>query len=215
MTAVMAVLFVTVFFGFLTVADAQAGPFVVQCDASSASVVFLEQGNVVHRVGLQQLAMPLTIAQHSGRNQLIVSNRAVSVWALHSSELQIHYDSDPDSTKMVVRADICGVIPPLTETHLVSQAFAFAQADVGGEAVAIARVTPDGEIIAIASVVGPGVAVVYADTVSTGEDYYIVQEGDNLFRIALANGTTVAELTRINGLSDPSSIWIGQTIYLP
>lgn len=212
---IMAVLYVSVFFSLLTVADAQLSPFDIHCDTSSDAVFFLEQGIVVYRLSLQQLAMPLTVARSSGRNQMVVSNGMVSVWALHSSELQVHYDNNPDSTKLVVRADICGAIPPFTDSQVAGQAFAFAQADAGGQAIAIAQVTADGEIIAVASVVGPGVAVAYVDTVSTGENYYIVQKGDNLFRIALWNGTTVAELTRINGLSDPASIWVGQTIYLP
>jgi LysM repeat protein len=215
MITIMAALFVSVFFNLLTVANAQIMPFDIDCDANSGAVIFLEQGNVVYHLSLQQLAMPLTVARSSKRNQIIVSNGVVSVWALHSSELQVHYDSNPDSTKLVVSADICGAIPPVTDGQVAGQAFAFAQADAGGQAVAIAQVTADGEIIAVASVVGPGVAVAYVDTVSTGENYYIVQEGDNLFRIALSNATTVAELTRINGLSDPASIWVGQTIYLP
>ncbi len=44
---------------------------------------------------------------------------------------------------------------------------------------------------------------------------YVVQPGDNLFRIALAHGTTTAILARLNGITDPSQIYIGQVLKIP
>ena len=44
---------------------------------------------------------------------------------------------------------------------------------------------------------------------------YVVQSGDTLWEIALAHDTAVAELTAYNGIDDPSSLQIGQTIKIP
>ena len=44
---------------------------------------------------------------------------------------------------------------------------------------------------------------------------YVVQSGDNLWEIAQAHGTTVDELAVYNGISDPTSLQIGQTIKIP
>ena len=44
---------------------------------------------------------------------------------------------------------------------------------------------------------------------------YIVQLGDTLYRIAVRNGTTVAELVRINNIANSSRIFVGQRIILP
>ena len=41
---------------------------------------------------------------------------------------------------------------------------------------------------------------------------YIVQPGDTLGRIAARYGTTVSNLMRLNGLSNPNLIWVGQRL---
>ena len=51
-------------------------------------------------------------------------------------------------------------------------------------------------------------------TAATGEaNAYVVQEGDTLTRIAQMFGTTVEALTALNGLADPSLIYVGQILY--
>lgn len=42
--------------------------------------------------------------------------------------------------------------------------------------------------------------------------YYRVKPGDNLYRIGMRHGQTVTTLQRLNGLSDPSKIEVGQLI---
>ena len=42
--------------------------------------------------------------------------------------------------------------------------------------------------------------------------YYTVQPGDSLSTIALRYGMTQADLMRLNGLSDPSFVWVGQQL---
>ncbi len=44
---------------------------------------------------------------------------------------------------------------------------------------------------------------------------YRVQQGDTLYRIALAHGTTIRVLARANCLADPRLIYPGQVIFLP
>jgi LysM repeat protein len=44
---------------------------------------------------------------------------------------------------------------------------------------------------------------------------YTVQWGDTLYSIARRNGTTVSTLASINGIADPSRIYVGQVIILP
>jgi LysM repeat protein len=44
---------------------------------------------------------------------------------------------------------------------------------------------------------------------------YVVQRGDNLFRIALRFHTSVAALARANHISDPNRIFVGQALTIP
>jgi LysM repeat protein len=44
---------------------------------------------------------------------------------------------------------------------------------------------------------------------------YIVRQGDNLFRISLRYGVTVASLAAFNGIPNPNLIYIDQRIVIP
>jgi len=44
---------------------------------------------------------------------------------------------------------------------------------------------------------------------------YVVQRGDNLFRIALRNGLTTRALAEANGITNPALIFVGQTLIIP
>ncbi|MBO9323971.1 MAG: LysM peptidoglycan-binding domain-containing protein [Roseiflexus sp.] len=44
---------------------------------------------------------------------------------------------------------------------------------------------------------------------------YIVQPGDTLSELAIAFGTTVAEIMAANGLTDPDSLQVGQPLIIP
>jgi LysM repeat protein len=50
---------------------------------------------------------------------------------------------------------------------------------------------------------------------SSGGTTYVVQRGDNLFRIALRYGISYVYLAQYNGISDPSRIYVGQVIRIP
>lgn len=51
----------------------------------------------------------------------------------------------------------------------------------------------------------------------TDSDYitYTAKKGDSIFKIARANNSTVAELARINKISDPNLIYVGQKLQIP
>jgi LysM repeat protein len=48
-----------------------------------------------------------------------------------------------------------------------------------------------------------------------GETTYVVQRGDNLFRIALRYGMSYLQLAQYNGIANPSRIYVGQVIRIP
>jgi LysM repeat protein len=58
---------------------------------------------------------------------------------------------------------------------------------------------------------GTGVPV----PVPSGGTTYVVQRGDNLFRIALRYGISYVYLAQYNGIADPSRIYVGQVIKIP
>lgn len=45
--------------------------------------------------------------------------------------------------------------------------------------------------------------------------YYVVQPGDTVNAIASRFGVPIRELIRVNGLTPPYIIYIGQTLYIP
>lgn len=50
---------------------------------------------------------------------------------------------------------------------------------------------------------------------SAGETTYVVQPGDNLFRIALRCNTTVEAIASANGIANPALIYVGQELTVP
>ena len=52
-------------------------------------------------------------------------------------------------------------------------------------------------------------------TLPSGEQLHTVQAGENLYRIGLRYGCTVAELSAYNGIANPNYINVGQQIRIP
>ena len=78
----------------------------VQCSASGFQVL---AGNApVLTAGYADILTALNTARQLDAHQRIGSASGVSLWALSSNELQAHYDTNPDGTKLIVPADICG-----------------------------------------------------------------------------------------------------------
>lgn len=59
---------------------------------------------------------------------------------------------------------------------------------------------------------GESVASVQEVALSQGRKYHKIRKGDNLTQLAIANGTTVAHLCKLNGLKYNSKIQIGRSI---
>jgi LysM repeat protein len=223
---------------FPSLANAQQGPgaafFSYKCGSSSIS--FYMQGSFILQASFSEIINPLSTAISSVQNQPIKSAGEVALWALKSDELQIHQIKDPDLTRFVVPSTICGPLysaPSSSGTGTTgtssnsAQALAIVQVNGPGQGIAYAQVAPNGQVTAFAAVSGNGSAVAAAQsstssngtggsvpTSSSGE-FHIVLRGENLFRIALNHGTTVAILSQINGITDPTRIYVGQKIYLP
>ena len=73
--------------------------------------------------------------------------------------------------------------------------------------------TPESDPVLPAPVHGPKPVVAKPST-SKAKTYTVVS-GDNLTKIAKANGTTVAVLVKLNGIKDANKINVGQVIKLP
>jgi LysM repeat protein len=50
---------------------------------------------------------------------------------------------------------------------------------------------------------------------ATGDSTYVVQRGENLYRIALRYNMSWLTLARYNGISNPSNIYAGQVLRIP
>jgi len=50
---------------------------------------------------------------------------------------------------------------------------------------------------------------------TAGETTYVVQPGDNLFRIAMRYGTTWEAIAQANGITDVTQVYVGQELVIP
>lgn len=179
---------------------------------------FYHQDVPVIQVHLSDVAAPLAAAINTRQNQPITNAGEISLWALQSNELQIHRNADPDGTKLVLSANICGeILSPAASPAAGSVALAYVQLDGPGRALALAAVTASGQVAAYAQVWGSGYALALAQSgaAANGGAVHIVQPGENLFRIALRYGTTVGVLAVLNHISNPRLIYVGQTLVVP
>jgi LysM repeat protein len=61
----------------------------------------------------------------------------------------------------------------------------------------------------------PGSSTPVPGSTTTGQKTYVVKGGDNLFRIALNNGTTYQTLAQLNNIPAPYTVFPGQVLKLP
>jgi LysM repeat protein len=64
-------------------------------------------------------------------------------------------------------------------------------------------------VAVVAGLLVPGLALAQEGTV------HVVQQGENLFRLSLRYGTTVAAIREANGLANEDSIYVGQRLVIP
>ena len=71
-------------------------------------------------------------------------------------------------------------------------------------------------IAAIATFAVPSIPPAFAQVSGTSStSTYVVQVGDNLFRIALHYGVSVNQIAVLNGIVNPNLIFVGQTLQIP
>jgi len=197
-----------------------AALFTFQC--SAGAITFFYQGTAILQANLGQIASALAAAKATRQNQLVVPSEPASLYVLTTDEMQIHLNSNPDATKLIISVNVCGalnLVAPAYGSPYYGSAVAYAEVTGSGHAIAYAQVTPYGSI-AYASATGTGQVSAGAQTTGgggnpTGQHTYVVQSGDTLYRIAVRFGTTVAVLVSLNGLTNPNLIQVGQVIYLP
>ncbi|MGH2536247.1 MAG: LysM peptidoglycan-binding domain-containing protein [Candidatus Promineifilaceae bacterium] len=110
------------------------------------------------------------------------------------------------------------VVQPGDNLEIIAQ-----QYNVALEALAAANnLAPDAVLqvgqtilVPVGQVVQPTAPAPQATAAPGGEQIYVVQPGDNLFRIAIQFGLTYQELAAYNGITDPTFIEPGQEIRIP
>ena len=71
-------------------------------------------------------------------------------------------------------------------------------------------------IAATATFAVPSIPPAFAQVSGTSStSTYVVQVGDNLFRIALRYGVSVNQIAVLNGIVNPNLIFVGQTLQIP
>jgi len=70
-------------------------------------------------------------------------------------------------------------------------------------------------VIIVAGMLWLPASVLAQDQSTPGLTIHVVQRGENLFRIALNYGLTTDELARLNGITDPGNIQVGQRLLVP
>lgn len=183
----------------------------------SQGMTFQYDNASIFTIPFKQLQTALTAATNKQKNQLIATTNTISLWALKSNELQIHFNQSPETTKFIVAADDCLGSQPSNNSSVQGQAFAIVQVIGVGRAFAYAEVTASGEAYAATSNTGNGAALAFAQTSgdNSSSRTYVVQRGDNLFRIAINHGTSLTVLVELNNIEDPTAILVGQVIRLP
>lgn len=76
------------------------------------------------------------------------------------------------------------------------------------ELAALNNLSPDAMLVVGQVLTIPGSA-------TNPPNVHIVQAGENLYRIALRYGTTWQELAQLNGITDPTTLRVGQRLILP
>ena len=83
-------------------------------------------------------------------------------------------------------------------------------------ALPIATPTPEPTSEEVVAVTTPtATPLVTRQPTPTGPRTHVVQAGENLFRIALRYGMSVETLAQVNGITNPSLIYVGQQLKIP
>jgi len=103
------------------------------------------------------------------------------------------------------------VVPPTVDTTVPDSG----QPEGGGDTVPTAPPEGGGAEPADQTQAPPPTEASVPVTLPSGEQVHTVQAGENLYRIGLRYGCTVAELSAYNGIANPNYINVGQQIRIP
>ncbi len=103
------------------------------------------------------------------------------------------------------------VVPPTVDTTVPDSG----QPDGGGENVPTIPPEGGGAEPVDQTQATPPTEASEPVTLPSGEQVHTVQAGENLYRIGLRYGCTVAELSAYNGIANPNYINVGQQILIP
>ncbi|MEK7324887.1 MAG: LysM peptidoglycan-binding domain-containing protein [Chloroflexota bacterium] len=77
------------------------------------------------------------------------------------------------------------------------------------------KINPNAVLVPGTVLTIPGSSTPVPGSTTTGQKTYVVKGGDNLFRIALNNGTTYQTLAQLNNIPAPYTVYPGQVLKLP
>jgi len=77
------------------------------------------------------------------------------------------------------------------------------------------RILAMGLVLALLMMLAPGTAAPDAALAQGSGQTHVVQPGENLFRIALKYGVSVSALSSVNGIVNPTMVYVGQTLIIP
>jgi len=79
----------------------------------------------------------------------------------------------------------------------------------------VRRVLAIGLVLALLMLLASSAASPRVALAQSGGQTHVVQPGENLFRIALKYGVSVSALSRVNGIVNPTMVYVGQTLIIP
>jgi LysM repeat protein len=79
----------------------------------------------------------------------------------------------------------------------------------------VRRVLAIGLALVLLATLAPGTAAPGAALAQGSGQTHVVQPGENLFRIALKYGVSVSALSSVNGIVNPTMVYVGQTLIIP
>lgn len=179
--------------------DTALPPFVLYCQSGGIAAwtvnmvrgAFYEgRGSLVFIAYSSQIANALAQATATGQNVRIIGAAGVSLYALSSYELQAHWEGQGNPYDFIFAPNRCGV-------NYV----------VGAPVIVVTQSAPGGS--------GWGYHHPSVPVYTGSGQTYVVQPGDNLYRIALRFGVPLSSLAAANGITNYNYIYVGQVLHIP
>ncbi len=188
-------------------------PFVLYCSTGGVSAwtinmtngsVNAGRGSLAFTAYGSQIGYALAQATALGQNVQISSAYGVSLWALSSYELQAHWSGQGNPYDYIFAPSRCGISasgyvqnPGGSPSYPVNPAY---------PTYPTYPVNPSYPTYPSSLPVQPSMGV---------HGTYVVQPGDNLYRISLRFGVNLAVLASVNGIYNYNLIYVGEVLIIP